>query len=110
MSNLIEFTDANFDSEVLKSDIPVLVDFWAPWCGPCRVIAPTIEELSNEYAGKFKVGKVNTDENMQISTQYGIRSIPTLGIFVNGKMVDSIIGALPKKSIADKMENHLTTV
>ena len=69
MSNLIEFTDANFDSEVLKSDVPVLVDFWAPWCGPCRVIAPTIEELSNEYAGKFKVGKVNTDENMQISTQ-----------------------------------------
>ncbi|MCH7974914.1 MAG: thioredoxin [Bacteroidetes bacterium] len=108
MSKPMEFTDANFEKEVLKSDVPVLVDFWAPWCGPCKMIGPIIEELANDYAGKFKVGKVNTDENMQISTKYGIRSIPTLGIFLKGEMVDSIIGALPKKSIADKMEAHLT--
>ncbi len=108
MAKPMEFTDANFETEVLKSDVPVLVDFWAPWCGPCKMIGPIIEELANDYAGKFKVGKVNTDENMQISTKYGIRSIPTLGIFLNGEMVDSIIGALPKKSIAERMKAHLT--
>lgn len=107
MTKPVEFTDANFETEVLNSDQPVLVDFWAPWCGPCRIIAPVIEEIAEDYTGKFKVGKVNTDENMQISTKYGIRSIPTIGIFKDGEMVDAVIGALPKKSITEKMDSYL---
>lgn len=103
----IEFTDANFEEEVLKSELPVLIDFWAVWCGPCKMIAPSIDQLANEYEGKAKIGKVDVDNNQQIATKYGIRSIPTLLIFKDGKMVDQIVGALPKPKIAEKLNSHL---
>lgn len=103
----IEFTDANFEQEVIKSDIPVLVDFWAVWCGPCKMIAPLVGELAGEYEGKVKIGKVDVDNNPQISTTYGIRSIPTLLIFRDGKIVDQIIGAVPKQAIAQKLDAQL---
>lgn len=105
--NAIEFTDANFDQEVLKSDVPVLVDFWAVWCGPCKMIAPLVEELAGEYQGKVKVGKVDVDNNPNISVTYGIRSIPTLLIFRDGKIVDQIIGAVPKQALAQKLDAQL---
>jgi len=110
MKYLIEGTDATFDQEVLKADVPVLVDFWAPWCGPCRMIAPVVEEIANEYNGKLKVVKLNTDENQDTAVKYGIRSIPTLGIFKDGKVVDSVIGAVPKKFLEDKLKVHIETV
>ncbi|MBE2217530.1 MAG: thioredoxin [Ignavibacteria bacterium] len=103
----IEFTDANFDQEVLKSDVPVLVDFWAVWCGPCKMIAPFVEELAGEYQGKVKIGKVDVDNNPNISMTYGIRSIPTLLIFRDGKIADQIIGAVPKQAIAQKLDAQL---
>ncbi|KXK56438.1 MAG: thiol-disulfide isomerase/thioredoxin domain-containing protein [Chlorobi bacterium OLB5] len=103
----IEFTDANFDAEVLKSDVPVLVDFWAVWCGPCKMIAPFVEELAGEYQGKAKIGKVDVDSNPNISMTYGIRSIPTLLIFRDGKVVDQIIGAVPKQALAQKLDAQL---
>jgi len=107
MGNLIEGTDANFSKEVLKSDTPVLVDFWAPWCGPCRMVAPVVEEIANELAGRLKVVKLNTDENGNTAGQYGIRSIPTLGIFKDGKLVDSVVGAVPKQHLVSKITPHL---
>jgi thioredoxin 1 len=110
MKYLIEGTDATFEQEVLKADVPVLVDFWAPWCGPCRMIAPIVEELANQYNGKLKVVKLNTDENQDTAVRYGIRSIPTLGIFKDGKVVDSVIGAVPKKLLEDKLKAHIQTV
>lgn len=100
----IEFTDSNFQNEVLNSDIPVLVDFWAVWCGPCRIIAPVVEELSNEYEGKVKIGKLDVDENQQTAIQFGVRSIPTLLIFKNGELKDTIIGAVPKSQIVQRLE------
>ncbi len=103
----VEFTDANFEQEVLKSDIPVLVDFWAVWCGPCKMIAPFVEELAGEYEGKAKIGKVDVDNNPNISMTYGIRSIPTLLIFRDGKIVDQIIGAIPKQAMAQKLDAQL---
>lgn len=105
--NLVELTDANFEAEVLKSELPVLVDFWAPWCGPCRMIAPAIEALGAEYAGKAKVGKLNTDENENVSAKYGIRSIPTLLVFKNGEVVNQLVGALPKEKIAEQLNRAL---
>lgn len=108
MKYTIEGTDSNFDQEVLKSDIPVLVDFWAPWCGPCRMVSPLVDELAEELTGKLKVVKVNTDENQEIAIKYGIRSIPTLGIFKDGEIVDGVIGALPKQAIKDKLIPHLS--
>jgi len=108
--NVLNATDANFRTEVLEYGSPVLVDFWAPWCGPCRMIAPVVEELANEYAGKIKVAKLNTDENMDTAMQYGIRSIPTLGIFRNGKMVDAVIGAVPKQALKAKIDEHIQKI
>jgi thioredoxin 1 len=110
MKNIVEGTDLNFELEVLKSDTPVLVDFWAPWCGPCRVVAPVVEEIANEYEGKLKVVKLNTDENQNVAVTYGIRSIPTLGIFKDGKVVESVIGAVPKQHLVEKIKPHLSSI
>ena len=100
-------TDDNFEKEVLQSDIPVLVDFWAEWCVPCKMVEPVVDQIAQEYAGKVKIGKVDVDSNPQISMKYGIRSIPTLLIFKNGQPVDQIIGAVPKKNILQKLLPHL---
>jgi len=110
MHNIIEGTDLNFEQEVLKSDVPVLVDFWAPWCGPCRAVAPVVEQIANDYQGKLKVVKINTDDNQDTAVKYGIRSIPTLGIFKDGKVVDGIIGAVPKQMIESKVKPYLNSV
>ena len=107
MSNVIELNDSNFDSEVVKSDKPVLVDFWAEWCGPCKMIAPSVEKISEEYADKLKVGKLDVDSNPNISSTFGIRSIPTLLIFKNGTPVDQIVGAVSKDVISSKVDNHI---
>lgn len=96
---IIQLSDANFDSEVINSDTPVLVDFWAPWCGPCRAVAPIVEELSTAYEGRLKVGKLNVDENQQTTMKFGIRSIPTLIVFKGGQAIEQIIGAVPKGEI-----------
>ncbi|GAB4291622.1 MAG: thioredoxin [Ignavibacteriaceae bacterium] len=101
----ITITDDNFETEVLKSDLPVLIDFWAEWCGPCKIIAPVVEEIAREYDGKAKVGKLDVDNNQQTSIKYGVRSIPTLLIFKNGKLLDTIIGAVPKNQIVQKLES-----
>ncbi len=100
-------TDSSFDQDVIKSEIPVLVDFWAPWCGPCRMVAPVVEEISQQYEGQVKVVKVNTDENPNVASQYGIRSIPTLMIFKGGQRVDMVVGAVPKTTLANTLEKHL---
>ena len=100
---LVTITDANFDGEVLKSSQPVLIDFWATWCGPCRAIAPTIEELAKEFQGKAKVGKLDVDENTRVATQYNIRSIPTLLFIKNGQVVDQIVGSIPKSALESKL-------
>jgi thioredoxin 1 len=99
----VEITDSNFEQEVLQSDLPVLVDFWAVWCGPCRLIAPAVEELSNEYAGKLKVGKLDVDNNPNTAGRFGIRSIPTLLVFKGGEVVDRIVGAMPKQAMVEKL-------
>lgn len=106
----IEITESNFENEVLKSDKPVLIDIWAEWCGPCRMVAPIVEEIAKEYDGKIKVGKLDVDANPAVSMQYGIRSIPTLLIFKSGKVVDQIIGAVPKRNIVQKLEKYLIPV
>ncbi len=110
MKYTIEGTDTNFDQEVLKSDVPVLVDFWAPWCGPCRMVAPIVDEIAQEFQGKLKVVKLNTDENQGVAVQYGIRSIPTIGIFSNGQAVDGVIGAVPKQMLLSKIKPYIHEV
>lgn len=102
-----ELTDNTFDTEVLKSPLPMLIDFWAIWCGPCRIISPIVEELAGEYNGKLRVGKLDVDSNPAIAMRYGIRSIPTLILFKNGEVVEQIIGAVPKRVIVDKVTRHL---
>lgn len=102
-----EFTDANFETEVLKSDKVSVLDFWAEWCGPCRVIGPIVEELAQEYDGKANIGKVNVDENPEISAKYGIRNIPTILFIKNGEVVDKQVGAVPKNMLEDKLKAHL---
>ena len=108
MSKPAEVTDADFESEVLKSDLPVLVDFWAPWCGPCRMVAPVVEELAGEYDGKVKFVKLNTDDNIETASRYGIRSIPTLLVFKGGEAVDQVIGFRPKSDLKRTLDKSLS--
>tara|TARA_Y100001970_G_scaffold71935_1_gene91310 strand:- start:1211 stop:1537 length:327 start_codon:yes stop_codon:yes gene_type:complete len=100
-NNVNEFTDENFDVDVAKSELPVLIDFWAAWCGPCKAIAPIIDEIAVEYEGKIKVGKVDVDKNQNTAMKYGVRSIPTLLIMKSGEVVNQIVGAVPKENITD---------
>jgi thioredoxin 1 len=107
MSAAAQVTDATFDQEVLESAVPVLVDFWAPWCGPCRMVAPVVDEIAIEYDSKVKVVKVNTDENPAVASKYGIRSIPTLMIFKDGQRVDLVVGAVPKTTLSNTLDKYL---
>jgi thioredoxin 1 len=104
---IITGTDATFDAEVLKSDLPVLVDFWAPWCGPCLMIAPVVEELAEAHKGKLKVVKMNVDENGQMPQTYGVMAIPTLILFKGGELKEKIVGALPKAKLAELIAKHI---
>ena len=100
----VEITDANFDQLVAKSEVPVLVDFWAEWCGPCRMVGPVVEELSNDYAGKAIVGKLNVDHNANVSSMFGVRNIPTILFFKGGQVVDKQVGAVPKSVLDAKLK------
>jgi thioredoxin 1 len=106
MAKAVEITDSNFE-EIIKSDQPILVDFWAEWCGPCKMIGPLVEELAGDFEGKAVIGKVNVDENPNMSAKFGIRSIPTLLVFKGGEIVDKQIGAVPKQVLADKINAQL---
>ena len=106
--NVKEITSMNFNDEVLNSDTPVLVDFWAEWCGPCRVIGPVVDEIANDYNGKVSVGKLNVDNENQLAMEYGVRSIPALLIFNNGTVVNQIVGAVPKNRITDILDTVIS--
>ncbi len=107
MSGVANVTDATFDQEVLKSDVPVLVDFWAPWCGPCKAVAPVVEDLSKEFEGRLKVVKLNTDENPKTAQAYTIRGIPSLHLFKSGQVVEQVVGAVPKSTLASAINKHI---
>ena len=107
MSSVAAVTDTSFEEQVLKSTVPVLVDFWAPWCGPCRMVGPIVDEIANELSGKINVYKMNTDENPNVANQYGIRSIPTLMLFIGGEKVDTVVGAVPKQTLMGTISKHL---
>ena len=107
-NNLVEITDDNFDTEVLESELPVLVDFWAEWCGPCKMISPIVEEIASDYNGKVKVGKVNIDYNQQVAMTYGIRGIPALLVFKSGSVANQIVGAVPKDHITQILDEVIT--
>jgi len=107
MSAALQVTDSTFETEVINSETPVLVDFWAPWCGPCRMVAPVVDEIAAQYEGQVKVVKLNTDENPNVASKYGIRSIPTLMIFKGGQRVDMVVGAVPKTTLANTLEKYL---
>ncbi|MBW4493773.1 MAG: thioredoxin [Oscillatoria princeps RMCB-10] len=107
MSAAAQVTDATFEKEVIESAVPVLVDFWAPWCGPCRMVAPVVDEIAEQYEGRVKVVKINTDDNPSVASRYGIRSIPTLMIFKEGQRVDMVVGAVPKTTLATTLEKHI---
>jgi thioredoxin 1 len=107
MGNELAVNDQNFDKEVLQASVPVLVDFWAPWCGPCRAVAPTVDALAQEYAGKLKVVKLNTDESGEVAMKYGVISIPTLMVFKGGQMVERVLGNRPKADLVTMVSRHL---
>ena len=107
MSNVADVTDASFEQEVLKSEIPVLVDFWAPWCGPCRAVAPVVDEIANEFKGKIKVLKLNTDDNPKTAQSYRISGIPSLLVFKNGQPVEQVVGAVPKATLTSAIQKHV---
>lgn len=108
--NVLIFTDAGFDGEVLKSEVPVLVDFWAEWCGPCRMMAPTVDAVANDYAGRVKVGKLNVDENGGTAMRYNIRGIPTLLLFKDGQVVEQRVGAVGKSEVQKMLDEHVAKV
>ena len=107
MSDLLEVSDDNFDAEIMKSDLPVMVDFWAEWCGPCKMVGPVVEELANEYTGKIKVAKMDVDKNPQTPAKFGIRNIPTLILFKDGEVAQTIVGAQPKSNIEKELKKIL---
>ena len=109
MAEPLQITDANFEQLVAQSTMPVLVDFWAVWCGPCRMIAPTVEELAKEYEGRAIIGKMDVDNNPDVPSRFGIRSIPTILIFKDGQVVEQIVGAVPKQTLVAALTNHMTT-
>ncbi|MBV9081514.1 MAG: thioredoxin [Acidobacteriaceae bacterium] len=106
-NDTLTFTDATFDKDVLNSDVPVLVDFWAEWCGPCRMMGPTVDQVASEYAGKVKVGKLDVDSNQQTASRYGIRGIPTLLLFKDGKVVEQKVGAIGKPEFQKMLDSHV---
>jgi thioredoxin 1 len=110
MTKPVEVTDDKFETEILKADQPVLVDFWAPWCGPCRLVGPIVEELAGEYSGRLKVAKINTDHNQSHAARLGIQGIPTLIFFKDGREVDRVVGALPKMALKQRVDAVLATV